>query len=112
MKQQKRNNDSYTDSKPVKALKGARYASKKNYFARNKDGAVSNRNRDRRLVKAKRRADYWATPAGIARKVAKLNTPEKLAKREKSLKARAARRRETRLAEQRAKDSTVTVVSA
>jgi hypothetical protein len=112
MKPQKRNTDSYTDSKPVKAPKGARYASKKNYFARNKDGAVSNRNRDRRLATAKRRAAYWATVAGKARKFAKMNTPEKLAAKAKSLKARDARRRERKLAEQHAKSAAVTVVQA
>jgi hypothetical protein len=47
-------------------------------------------------------ADYWASPAGKARKFEKMNTPEKLAKREASLKARDARRRERKMAEQSA----------
>jgi len=111
MKPQKRNNDSYTDGKPVKTPKGVRYVSKKNYFARNKDGAISNRNRARRLARVARRKVIWTSIAGKARKFAKMNTPEKLAKQAKSKTARAARRRERRLAEQHAK-SVVTVVQA
>jgi hypothetical protein len=111
MKAQKRNsNDAYTDSKPVKAPKNARYASKKNYFSRNKDGAVSNRNRDRRLARAARRKSVWATAAGKARKFAKMNTPEKLAKQARNLKARDARRRERKLAEQHANSAGVSVM--
>lgn len=99
---------------PVGKSKGpkSRGSSKKNYFSRNSGGAVSNRNKARRSAKAKKRSDYWATPAGVDRRTKKLNTPEKLARREQSLKARTARRRETKLAEQSArKENVVTTVA-
>jgi len=106
MKTQNRNTESFADpSKPVKTPKNARYASKKNYFSRNKDGAVSKRNRDRRLARVARRAAYWKTTAGQARKFAKLNTLEKTAKAAKRKVARDARRRDRKLAEQRGETS-------
>lgn len=91
---------------PVK-VKSVMGNSKKNYFASNKDGSISKRNKARRAARVKRRAEYWTTPAGKTRRTAKMNTPEKLVKRERSLKARAVRRRETRLAEQSAKKTEV-----
>ena len=107
MKPQKRNTDTFGEVTVTKAPKGTKYASKKNYFSRNKDGAVSHRNRDRRLAKVARRAAYWATPAGKARKFEKMNTPEKAAKAVKSKQNRDARRRERKLAEQSVKAATV-----
>ena len=71
----------------------SRGAAKKAYFARNKDFAISNKNRDKGLARRKRRAEYWASPAGKARKEAKWNTPEKIKQRAKALLARDARRR-------------------
>ena len=89
-------------AKPAKAPKGSRYASKKNYFARNANGAISKRNKARRLTAAERRKKYWATEAGQARKAAKVNTPEKVKARAASKVARNARRRERKLEEQKA----------
>ena len=83
----------------------SRYASKKAYFARNKDGAISNKNRDKGLARRKRRAEYWASPAGQARKEKKWNTKEKIEKRAKALLARDARRRQ-RAEEARSSQST------
>lgn len=92
----------------------SRYASKKAYFARNKDGAITKRHKANRAARAKRRAEYWASTEGQNRKFEKMNTPEKLKQAEAWKVARAARRRERKLAEQKAQkdgDSTVTVVS-
>jgi hypothetical protein len=88
--------------KPAKAPKGSRYASKKAYFARNANGAISKRNKARRLAAAERRKKYWATEAGQARKAAKVNTPAKIKAREEAKVARAARRRQRQLEEQKA----------
>lgn len=97
----KNRNQNYDDglgnSKPSKAPKGARYQSKKNYFSRNVNGAISNRNRDRRLLRRKRRADYWATAAGQSRKFEKMNTPVKLKRAADNKTARDFRRHQRKL---------------
>lgn len=82
-----------------------RYASKKAYFARNANGALSSRNKARRAAKHKRRADYWATSEGQSRKFEKMNTPEKLAKKETAKTARDLRRRQRKLEAQKAEQS-------
>lgn len=74
-----------------------RYASKKAYFARNANGAISNKNKARRAARRKRRADYWATPEGQNRKFEKMNTKAKIEARAASLEARNARRRQRKL---------------
>jgi hypothetical protein len=91
-----------TEDKPKRST-SSRYASKKAYFARNTNGAITKKNKARKLTRAKRRKTYWATPESVARKAAKLNTPGKVAGREQWHKDRDARRRERRLAEQQAK---------
>ena len=86
--------------KPTKT-KGSRYASKKNYFARNVGGAISNRHKATRKAAAEKRKAYWATEVGQARRSAKMNTEAKLAKREASLQARNKRRLHRRLENQK-----------
>jgi hypothetical protein len=86
---------------PVKSSGKNRYASKKAYFARNVNGAISKRHKANRAASAAKRKAYWASEVGQARKAAKMNTPEKQAKKAASLKARDARRRERKLAEQK-----------
>lgn len=88
-------------SKPMKSGK-SRYASKKNYFARNANGAISKRHKATRAAAAAKRKDYWDSPVGKARKEAKMSTPEKIAARAASKVARDARRRERKMAEQKA----------
>lgn len=89
--------DSLGTSKPTKAAKGARYQSKKNYFARNTNGVISSRNSARRLARRKRRADYWATAAGQSRKFEKMNTPAKLKRAAANKTARDFRRHQRKL---------------
>lgn len=91
-----------TESTPKRSTSN-RYASKKAYFARNQNGAISKKNKARRARRATRRKEYWATPEGVARKAAKMNTSVKVAGREQWHKARDVRRRERQLAEQQAK---------
>ena len=81
----------------------SRQASKKLYFARNKDGAISKRHKANQAARSKRRAEYWASPAGKQRKFDKMTTPEKQKKQAAAKIARNNRRRERRLAEQQAK---------
>lgn len=85
-----------------KKQKGARYQSKKNYFARNTNGETEQRHKRARAAKAARRKAYWASPEGRKRKFDKMNTPEKLASREAAKVARDERRRQRKLNEQKA----------
>lgn len=63
-------------------------------------------NKARRAAAAEKRASYWKSPEGQARKAEKMNTPEKIQKREDSKIARNQRRRERALLEQeRVRDS-------
>lgn len=89
-------------SKPMKSSGKTRYASKKAYFTRNSNGVVSKRNKARRTAAAAKRKAYWSSPDGQARKEAKMNTPKKIKARAAAKVARASRRRERQLAEQKA----------
>jgi hypothetical protein len=101
MRQNQNQSENALGSQPKSSSK-SRQASKKAYFARNANGAISNRNRDKGLARRKRRAEYWASPEGRARKAEKMSAPDKVARRAASLKARDARRRERKMAEQKA----------
>ncbi len=87
--------------KPAKSSKN-RYASKKAYFARNANGAISKKNKARRDAAAAKRKAYWASPEGQDRKVEKMNTPEKVKARAAAKVARDARRRQRLLESQKA----------
>jgi len=82
--------------------KGSRYASKKAYFTRNSNGAISQKNKARRAAAAAKLKAYWATDAGQARKEAKMNTSEKVKARAAAKVARKERRRLRMLEEQKA----------
>ena len=76
----------------------SRSASKNNYFA---GGATRiPKNKARRAASRKRRADYWKSAEGQARKAEKMNTPEKIEGRKQWKTARDQRRRERLLASQ------------
>jgi hypothetical protein len=80
------------EQQPVKkAAKGSRGASKKLYYAKGPSQLA--KNQAKAATRVARRKAYWASTAGMARKFEKMNTPVKLAKREKSKKARDERRR-------------------
>ena len=100
----KNQNADLTNDAPAKPMKSGKtqYASKKAYFARNANGVVSKRNKARRAAAAAKRKAYWNGPDGQARKDAKMNTPEKIKARAAAKVARASRRRERQLAEQKA----------
>jgi len=75
-----------------KRSSGSRRASKKAYYAKGPSQLAKNKaSAARRVI---RRKAYWMSEEGKARKFAKMNTPEKLVKREKWRLARAARRRD------------------
>ena len=80
-----------------------RSQSKQNYCTRNKDGAISNRNKAKRMASAKKRAEYWKSVEGKARKAEKMNTPEKIEARKEWKVARDLRRRQRALEAQDAK---------
>lgn len=86
--------------KPLKS-KGNRYASKKAYFARNTNGAISKKNKARRAAAAAKRKAYWDTLPGRARKEAKMNTPEKVKARAAAKVSQKERRRQRMLEEQK-----------
>ena len=104
MTKNKNKNTDQTNDAPAKALKSGktRRVSKKAYFARNANGAISKKNKMRRFASAAKRKAYWNGPDGQARKDAKMNTPEKIKARAAAKVARASRRRERQLAEQKA----------
>ena len=78
-----------------------RSASKNNYFSAGPSRIP--KNKARRAASRKKRADYWKSAAGQARKAEKMNTPEKQKAREEWKVARDLRRRQRALEAQDAK---------
>lgn len=91
--------------KPQKST-SKRYASKKAYFARNANGALTKKHKQARMAADALRAEYWKSPEGQQRKWEKMNTPEKLAKRDLWKRNRDQRRRERQMAEQKVVEKT------
>jgi hypothetical protein len=86
---ERRKRDDEQSATPKKSS-GSRNASKKAYAAKGPMQLARNRAAaDRRVA---RRRTYWESPAGQARKFAKMNTPEKLEKHNLWVLARDARR--------------------
>lgn len=87
-----------TKDKPTEPKKktgsGSKGASKKSYHANGP--SILERNNRRRTARVARKAAYWQTVAGQARKLEKMNTPAKLKKLADWKLARDARRVESR----------------
>ena len=87
---QRKNEDDGLPTTSTKPSKGERGRSKKLYFAGG--GTRIPRNKARRAAKRTRRAAYWQSEAGKARKLLKVNNEVKLLARTARRKVKKARR--------------------